>query len=195
MYDEVLTVANEDAIAAMRALAREEGLLVGISSGRRSPPQPSWQSGPEFAGKRIVALLPDTGERYLSTKWLLLPEIVIKKTSRRKSFCAINCFQRMLYRQGTPYRHRIFPPIRAVRAHTEHGDTAIDDFAAPGRRVQGDHAAAALVDFAQFADLPGYIGGVEDPPYLADELGIGIVGCRTCRAGGIFIRTMPCPVR
>lgn len=67
VYDEVLTVANEDAIAAMRALAREEGLLVGISSGAAVAAATELAKRPEFAGKRIVALLPDTGERYLST--------------------------------------------------------------------------------------------------------------------------------
>lgn len=67
VYDEVLTVTNEDAIAAMRALAREEGLLVGISSGAAVAAATELAKRPEFAGKRIVALLPDTGERYLST--------------------------------------------------------------------------------------------------------------------------------
>ena len=66
MYDEVLTVTNEDAIAATQALAREEGILVGVSSGAALAAATALAQRPEFAGKRIVALLPDTGERYLS---------------------------------------------------------------------------------------------------------------------------------
>lgn len=67
VYDEVLTVTNEAAIDTMRALAREEGLLVGISSGAAVAAATELAKRPEFAGKRIVVLLPDTGERYLST--------------------------------------------------------------------------------------------------------------------------------
>ncbi len=66
VYDEVLTVTNEDAIAATQALAREEGILVGVSSGAALVAATALAQRPEFAGKRIVALLPDTGERYLS---------------------------------------------------------------------------------------------------------------------------------
>ncbi|ETI84713.1 MAG: Cysteine synthase [Negativicoccus succinicivorans DORA_17_25] len=66
VYDEVLTVTNEDAIAATQALAREEGILVGVSSGAALAAATALAQRPEFAGKRIVALLPDTGERYLS---------------------------------------------------------------------------------------------------------------------------------
>lgn len=66
VYDEVLTVTNEDAIAATQALAREEGILVGVSSGAALAAATTLAQRPEFAGKRIVALLPDTGERYLS---------------------------------------------------------------------------------------------------------------------------------
>lgn len=66
VYDEVLTVTNEDAIAATQALAREEGILVGVSSGAALAAATALAKRPEFAGKRIVALLPDTGERYLS---------------------------------------------------------------------------------------------------------------------------------
>ena len=66
VYDEVLTVTNEDAIAATQALAREEGILVGVSSGAALAAATALAQRPEFAGKRIVALLPETGERYLS---------------------------------------------------------------------------------------------------------------------------------
>ena len=66
VYDEVLTVTNEDAIAATQALAREEGILVGVSSDAALAAATALAQRPEFAGKRIVALLPDTGERYLS---------------------------------------------------------------------------------------------------------------------------------
>ena len=65
--DEILPVSNEDALATGRALAREEGLLVGISSGAAAYAASVIAKRPEFAGKNIVVLLPDTGERYLST--------------------------------------------------------------------------------------------------------------------------------
>ena len=67
VIDEILPVSNEDAIATGRALAKEEGLLVGISSGAAAYAASVLAQRPEFAGKNIVALLPDTGERYLST--------------------------------------------------------------------------------------------------------------------------------
>ena len=67
VYDEVITVTHEDAFAAGRALARSEGLLVGISSGAAAHAAAQLAKRPENAGKMIVALLPDTGERYLST--------------------------------------------------------------------------------------------------------------------------------
>lgn len=67
VIDEILPVSNEDAIATGKALAREEGLLVGISSGAAAYAASVIARRPEFAGKNIVVLLPDTGERYLST--------------------------------------------------------------------------------------------------------------------------------
>ena len=67
LLDEILTVANEDAYAAGRELARREGLLVGISSGAAVHAARVLAERPENAGKLIVALLPDTGMRYLST--------------------------------------------------------------------------------------------------------------------------------
>ncbi len=67
IYDEVLTVENEEAFAAGRAIARREGFLVGITSGAAVFAATQIAKRPEFAGKVIVALLPDTGDRYLST--------------------------------------------------------------------------------------------------------------------------------
>ncbi len=67
IYDEVITVENEDAFAAGRSVARREGVLVGISSGAAVWAAIQLAKRPENKGKTIVALLPDTGERYLST--------------------------------------------------------------------------------------------------------------------------------
>ena len=67
IYDEIIAVENEDAFATGRALARKEGLLVGISSGAAVYAASVLAKRPENKGKIIVALLPDTGERYLST--------------------------------------------------------------------------------------------------------------------------------
>ena len=67
IYDEIIPVENEDAFATGRALARNEGVLVGISSGAAVFAATRLAKRPENAGKIIVALLPDTGERYLST--------------------------------------------------------------------------------------------------------------------------------
>ncbi len=70
VVDAILPVANEDAFAAARAIAKEEGIFVGISSGAALHAATVLAQRPENAGKRIVALLPDTGERYLSTALL-----------------------------------------------------------------------------------------------------------------------------
>ena len=67
IYDEVIAVENEDAFATGRAIARGEGVLVGISSGAAVFAAIQLAKRPENKGKTIVALLPDTGERYLST--------------------------------------------------------------------------------------------------------------------------------
>lgn len=67
IYDEIIPVENEDAFAAGRALAHREGLLVGISSGAAVWAAAQLAKRPENKGKRIVVLLPDTGDRYLST--------------------------------------------------------------------------------------------------------------------------------
>ena len=69
IYDGVIPVSAENAGATARAAAKDEGLLVGISSGAALYAALELAKKPEFAGKRIVVLLPDTGERYLST-WL-----------------------------------------------------------------------------------------------------------------------------
>lgn len=66
VYDEVVTVTDEDALSAMRELARTEGLLCGVSSGAAAFAAREIARRPEFAGKSVVCLLPDTGERYLS---------------------------------------------------------------------------------------------------------------------------------
>ncbi|MDR2421273.1 MAG: cysteine synthase A [Oscillospiraceae bacterium] len=67
IYDEIITVTNEDAFETGRVLARSEGLLVGISSGAAAWAASQLAARPENAGKIVVAVLPDTGERYLST--------------------------------------------------------------------------------------------------------------------------------
>ena len=67
VYDEIITVESEDAFATGRELARKEGLLVGISSGAAVWATARLAKRPENQGKRIVVLLPDTGDRYLST--------------------------------------------------------------------------------------------------------------------------------
>lgn len=68
LIDEVITVANDDAFAAARELAAREGILGGISSGAAVWAALQVAARPENAGKRIVAILPSTGERYLSTE-------------------------------------------------------------------------------------------------------------------------------
>lgn len=67
IYDEVIAVSDEDAFAAGRELAAHDGLLVGISSGAAVAAAAQMAQRPENAGKTIVVLLPDTGERYLTT--------------------------------------------------------------------------------------------------------------------------------
>jgi cysteine synthase A len=67
VYDEIIKVKNEDAFEAGRDIAKTEGLLVGISSGAAVWAATQIAQRPEYAGKTIVVILPDTGERYLST--------------------------------------------------------------------------------------------------------------------------------
>lgn len=66
IYDEIIRITNDDAYAAARELAKTEGILVGISSGAAAIAAARVAARPEFEGKTVVALLPDTGERYLS---------------------------------------------------------------------------------------------------------------------------------
>ena len=67
LVDEVLTILGAEAMEAVRALARTEGLLVGISSGAAARAAALLAARPEYAGRTIVTVFPDTGERYLST--------------------------------------------------------------------------------------------------------------------------------
>ena len=67
VYDEIITVENEDAFAAGKLIGKSEGVLVGISSGAAVWAAIQLAKRPENKGKTIVALLPDTGDRYLST--------------------------------------------------------------------------------------------------------------------------------
>ena len=67
IYDEVFTVESEDAFAAGKLIAKQEGVLVGISSGAALYGAIQLAKRPENKGKTIVALLPDTGDRYYST--------------------------------------------------------------------------------------------------------------------------------
>ncbi|MBQ7255876.1 MAG: cysteine synthase A [Oscillospiraceae bacterium] len=67
IYDEIIAVENEDAFATGRAIARKEGVLVGISAGAAVFAATELAKRPENKGKTIVVLLPDTGDRYLST--------------------------------------------------------------------------------------------------------------------------------
>lgn len=68
IYDEIITVENDDAFAYSRAITKSDGILVGISSGAAVKATTDLARRPENKGKTIVAILPDTGERYLSTQ-------------------------------------------------------------------------------------------------------------------------------
>jgi len=72
LIDEVMTVSNDDAFATARQLAKEEGILCGISSGAAARAALRIAARPENAGRTIVVILPSTGERYISTD-LFLP--------------------------------------------------------------------------------------------------------------------------
>ena len=68
VYDEIIPVTEADAYAAGRAMGRREGVLVGVSSGAALHAALTLAQREENAGKTIVVLLPDTGDRYLSTE-------------------------------------------------------------------------------------------------------------------------------
>jgi cysteine synthase A len=67
ILDEIIPVTEDDAFAAARRLAREEGILAGISSGAATHAALTIARRPELAGKLVVVALPDTGERYVTT--------------------------------------------------------------------------------------------------------------------------------
>lgn len=71
IYNEIITVENEDAYAYAKDMAQKEGLLVGISSGAALKGAIDWAKRPENKGKTVVALLPDSGDRYYSTPLFL----------------------------------------------------------------------------------------------------------------------------
>ena len=71
VYDEIITIENEDAFAGAKRLAKKEGILVGISSGAAFNAALELAKRPENKGKTIVALLPDSGDRYYSTALFL----------------------------------------------------------------------------------------------------------------------------
>jgi cysteine synthase A len=67
IYDEIITITTDEAFAAGRQIAHQEGILVGITSGAALAAAEKLAKRPENKGKTIVALLPDSGDRYLST--------------------------------------------------------------------------------------------------------------------------------
>jgi cysteine synthase A len=69
VLDEIIAVEDEDAIAAARAVAQREGVLAGVSAGAALHAALELADRPEWRGKRIVAIFPDSGERYVSTPW------------------------------------------------------------------------------------------------------------------------------
>ena len=71
IYDEIITVENDDAMEMARLIGQREGVLVGISSGAAIFAAAELAKRPENKGKTIVALAPDTGDRYLSTELFL----------------------------------------------------------------------------------------------------------------------------
>lgn len=74
ILDEVIPVEYEDSMATCRRLAREQGILVGVSAGAVTHAAFTVARWPENAGRLIVAILPDSGERYLSTEPFAAPE-------------------------------------------------------------------------------------------------------------------------
>lgn len=94
VYDEVIAVADEDAFAVGRELAAKEGLLVGISSGAAVAAATQLARRPENKGKTIVVILPDTGERYLTTA--MFGFLALKRSRTRRGL-----------QRGRPLRHEI----------------------------------------------------------------------------------------
>ena len=74
LFDQIITVSNEDAFAAGRAVSRNEGVLVGISSGAAMAAAIELAKKEENAGKTIVVILPDNGDRYFSTQLFMEQE-------------------------------------------------------------------------------------------------------------------------
>ena len=95
IYDEIIRVANDDAFAAGKLLAKQEGILAGISSGAALHAAIELAKRPENAGKSIVALLPDNGDRYYSTPLFTEYNAEIEKNSfpsatRRNDFMEVD---------------------------------------------------------------------------------------------------------
>ena len=84
IYDEIITVENEDAFAASKFLTKNEGVLTGISSGAALHAAIELAKRPENEGKLIVALLPDSGDRYYSTA-LFVDQLIRKTSSQQKT--------------------------------------------------------------------------------------------------------------
>ena len=87
VYDEILPIKNEDAFDAGREIAVKEGILVGISSGAALAAAVQLARREENAGKQSVALLPDSGDRYLSTENVLSG---VNKLEKVKNRCSIS---------------------------------------------------------------------------------------------------------
>ena len=109
VVDEIVQVQNDDAIRTSRELATKEGLLVGISSGAAVYAATKLAELPENAGKTIVALLPDTGERYLSTILYAFEEYPQKHIKSSTSSV-------LLYQAVVPvsYTHLTLPTIYSL---------------------------------------------------------------------------------
>src|SRR4051794_10965403 len=81
VVDEIIPVSDEDAIEAARAVAQREGVLAGVSAGAALHAALELAGRPELSGKRIVAIFPDSGERYVSTPWFA-PEVAAATRER-----------------------------------------------------------------------------------------------------------------
>ena len=94
LVDEIIRVADEDAVRASRMLASHEGVLAGISSGAALHAALQIAHRPENEGKTIVVLLPDTGERYLSYRTVCLRRLPVVKGLNLK--CMLFCLHRLM---------------------------------------------------------------------------------------------------